>query len=72
MTYLVQPTAGIVHIADALLADYEAAGWTEATDDQVATWTAADPYGGTQGHPQAPPEIAPGVAPAPVTLSNKP
>ncbi len=39
---------------------YTADGWTEATDEQIAAWQAADAYGGLQGAPPPPPlESAP-------------
>lgn len=58
MAYLVNPIdTPIVYVDDSLVAQYVAAGWTQASAAQIAAYHARDPYAGRQFAPPAPPIV---------------
>lgn len=71
MAVIVQPSTDLVFVPDAALPEYLAAGWVQATAAQIAAWNQADPYGGSQGYPLAPPLDTPSIAPPP-TQADQP
>lgn len=70
MAVIVQPSDLLFYVDDALLTQYQAAGWVVASGGQIATWNGADTYGGAQGYPPAPPLLGSSTAPSPETDSN--
>jgi len=66
MAVIVQPSTNLVFVPDSALSAYTAAGWVQATAAQIVAWNAADPYGGSQGYPEAPPLDTPTIAPPPI------